>query len=260
MNEINPEWIQNRIENFFGYGNLNSPIWFIGIEEGFRVRDRYQNGIDLLKLRFERTYNQNSIDVVGGMEGVSDHLKWYQNATEIQDTYKRLIQILLQWRGQPIDDSSVLGVFNDNVNGLGRINSDNAILELLPLPNPDLGQWIYEEYAEGDLDFLRDRKTYQKSVRKERVEGLKRLVQEYEPEVIVFYSRSYVNEAKKLIENPVLHNEEDTELYYHFSSGKTHLFVTPHPTHRYKLKTGRVPDDNDWTTIRNAIVDVLNNN
>ena len=32
---ITKEIIEDRIENFLGYGNLDSEIWFIGMEEGF---------------------------------------------------------------------------------------------------------------------------------------------------------------------------------------------------------------------------------
>jgi len=32
---ISKELIEKRINKFRGYGNLNSDIWFIGMEEGF---------------------------------------------------------------------------------------------------------------------------------------------------------------------------------------------------------------------------------
>jgi hypothetical protein len=32
--------IRERIKSFWGYGNLNSPYWFIGMEEGYNARDR----------------------------------------------------------------------------------------------------------------------------------------------------------------------------------------------------------------------------
>ena len=43
---ITKELIENRINHFFGYGNIESDIWFIGMEEGF------DGNLSDLKIRF----------------------------------------------------------------------------------------------------------------------------------------------------------------------------------------------------------------
>ena len=53
---INKELIQNRIDNFWGYGSLDAPVWFIGIEERF---DKEKFGVEMLEEQFKYAEDNN---------------------------------------------------------------------------------------------------------------------------------------------------------------------------------------------------------
>ena len=54
---INNDLIANRIKNYWGYGNLDSDMWFIGMEEGF------SGSLHDLEKRFIKTKNKSVTDI-----------------------------------------------------------------------------------------------------------------------------------------------------------------------------------------------------
>ena len=53
---ISKEIIENRINNFLGYGNINSKIWFFSIEEGTK------GNLQALEERFRATRDKSILD------------------------------------------------------------------------------------------------------------------------------------------------------------------------------------------------------
>lgn len=257
MNEINPQWIQNRIENFFGYGNLDSPIWFIGIEDGINP----DIGMEFINKRFELTQgidNHSVIDVIDDMNGVEDHLEWYLCGSNPQPTFRRIIQILLQYEN--VNDFSRKKILDFQKGKLGRVKSNHALLELMPLPNRKSGSWLYKDYGRIGGYNLKSRSTYLKTVLEYRIGKFQKLIEEKKPKVLVCYSYDdrYINQWPKLLTHNKLKELPSPVYYRHYQHNGTHLFVTPH-TIASSLKKYNHPKmtDNDWNTIRNEIVNVL---
>jgi hypothetical protein len=63
--------IENRINNFLGYGNIDSDIWFVCMEEGFA------GGLEDLEDRFNATKDSVVIDIRDDMVDVSDHIRYF---------------------------------------------------------------------------------------------------------------------------------------------------------------------------------------
>ncbi len=65
---ITKELVLNRIENFWGYGNLEGKYWFVGMEEGHDL------DMGALEKRFIKTANRSVVDIVNG-NPMTQHLR-----------------------------------------------------------------------------------------------------------------------------------------------------------------------------------------
>ena len=67
--KITKDLIEGRINNFWGYGNLDGNVWFIGLEEGFGGNEN-----DLAR---RLSKNKVVLDNQGDMRDVADHIRWF---------------------------------------------------------------------------------------------------------------------------------------------------------------------------------------
>lgn len=77
--------IKNRIKNFWGYGNLDGNVWFIGMEEGC---DREN---PKLFCRFEETSGGEVFDIVDDMKGDEQHQNWFKEGAPTQSTDRKSV-------------------------------------------------------------------------------------------------------------------------------------------------------------------------
>jgi len=214
---ITEDLLENRIKNFWGYGNLNSKIWFIGIEEGF------DGNMDELERRFNRTKDKSVIDIQGDMKGVPDHIKWFSNRPSLQRTWSKLILILLSLESEKNIDNEKIRAYQKHK--FGRLNSNHCSLEFMPLPCPSIksGNWFYEQF---NIDYLKSRKNYIEKIMPKRISLFKKLINDYNPKLVVFYSLSYLEKWKIITDQKFLKKDD----YYFYISNKTKFFIIPHPT------------------------------
>lgn len=242
INMINKQLIENRIHNFLGYGNLDSHIWFIGMEEGGNDDE------DDLKNRFLRTNNKRVVDIQDGTKDIKVHSKWFsQEKPPLQRTWSKLIRILLVLNSEKGDDREKIREFQKNC--FARKDSNHCILELMPLPCKSTKDkdWHYGKYG---IDYLKTRKEYLEEITRKRIILFKEIINQNNPETVIFYSFTYKNKWEEIIGYsfekilfPSLNN--DKYIYFH-DSAKTKYFVIPHPTAR-----GYTNDD--WNKIAEKI-------
>jgi hypothetical protein len=215
---ITKELIENRINNFLGYGNLNSDIWFIGMEEGF------DGTLEELEQRFKATYNKKVIDIQNDMGSTTDHMKWFVKNPPLQRTYSKIARMLLLFGGKEISNNIIR---NYQSNQLARIDSNHCLLEFMPLPNRSLNKsdWLYQQF---NIDYLQDRKTYLNIVRKIRNKLFKNLIKEHNPKIVIYYSLTYLDKWSNILEAKFTSILSE-RLYCYELDGTCH-FVTPHPT------------------------------
>lgn len=216
--------LQDRIKNFIGYGNLNSKIWFVGIEE------HCGDNIEELENRIRTTSNLKVLDIVRDMPGIDEHLAYFRNGARIQKTWRGIIKLIFAFEGR--------GVYNNNdirnfqINELGRLNSRHALLEFLPLPNPGTNQWMYNRYG---IDYLRDREGYEQKIYNDRVSLFKDIIGKEKPEIVIFYSMTYHNYWEQIMGDrgteDILKYERERKnrVFKHVLNG-TKYFVIPHMT------------------------------
>ena len=240
--------VTNFAHTFFGYGNLNAPVWFVGMEEGGgETRDEIE-----ARLRsWEAGGRSPVVDIVefGRESGLKGHLQWFEGEKPpLQTTWKQLIRVVLSSRGEPATASSVRAYQRD---GFARSDGHECLLELLPMPSPSVGEWRYGDWY--PLPWLRDRKAYREHLLEHRVERLQQLVAEREPAAVVFYSRSYLDEWCRVMDVPrdelvetviVRRAEREVKAWIH-ENDETTFIVTSHPsafgvTNSYFEDIGRI--------------------
>src|SRR3989338_8830097 len=147
---ITQNLIEDRIHNFMGYGNLNSDIWFIGMEEGFH------SSLSSLESRFNKTRGKSVIDVQDDMTNIQGHMKWFAPDSSIQRTWSKLILILLVLRSETTEKEKIKAFQRKH---FARKNSNHCNLDLMPLPCRSTREkdWFYNQFGIG---YLENRKEY----------------------------------------------------------------------------------------------------
>jgi hypothetical protein len=179
--------------NFFGYGNLLGKYWFVGIEEGggYNCIDELKKGINI--------WHTQKIDCDGTTLDAYEYQKEYfgEDSKDFQKlfglnnvsqrTWKQLINIILSYKNENNDISKY------QREKLGRLDGENCILNLFPLSCININSWNYCCLCPG-LKCLKNRKEYEDNIKKYRINKLKKLINDYKPELIVFYYKNIINE------------------------------------------------------------------
>ena len=230
---ITRELIEKRINTFWGYGNLDSDIWFIGMEEGFH------GNLTDLENRFNRTKDKSVIDLQDGMSDVQDHMKWFLPNSNIQRTWSKLILILLTLK-------SNYKITNYNIKEFqrkefGRLNSNHCSHEFMPLPCRSIKKkdWFYDKF---EIDYLESRRKYLDKIMPLRIKLFQELIKRYNPKIIICYSFSYLEKWKEIIGC----NLSKKKNLYHCKKDNTDFFVIPH-------STAHGMTNNDWIEIAQNI-------
>lgn len=85
LEDVDIELIKYRIDNYLGYGNLNSKYWFITLEDHVG-----KDGINQLNLKFKK--KNDILDVVDDMRDVESHMKFYSGEKpRLQNTVSKVI-------------------------------------------------------------------------------------------------------------------------------------------------------------------------
>jgi len=148
--------LEHFMQDFFGYGDLTAPLWFIGMGEGGG------NTIESLQMRLAAWRE-------GGGKTLEDMAHYHRRIgsgelfdaakPRFQSKWAKLCRTYLEVRQRPCDTESTR-MFQRNV--LGREASGTCLMELMPLPSPGLSTWSYDVWS--DIDYLRSRNLYMSEV------------------------------------------------------------------------------------------------
>lgn len=193
---LNREKLETYIHNFYGYGNWNSDFWFIGMEEGGgdefeEVKKRLDSWHNSLTDLIDNRVHHQRIGIT----------KFFDKGT-LQSTWAKLIRLKLSMQGELSgnandDRNKIRGI---QKNSWGQPKSDNALLDLFPLPSPGIKPWKYGEEEWTDIDYLQNRETYRKKLTEIRTRYIRDKINTHQPKVVVFYSTSYMNYWNEIIQ------------------------------------------------------------
>ncbi|MEO0531400.1 MAG: hypothetical protein AAF266_12625 [Planctomycetota bacterium] len=213
--------LERYMREFIGYGNLEAPLWFLGLEEaGSRSSDDLFRRVDAWT-----AYGCNAVvDLVQFHDRLGiEHL--FGDRPKIQATWRRLIQIALVSQGEEVNPESIARF---QATRLGRLDGENLLGELLPLPKATTRSWPYGDLAERH-SFLRTRRQYQRHLVPIRVALLREAIRSYQPRTVIFYGTTRRRLWEQIAETSLADNEVG------FAYAKSHAsqyLLVKHPNAR----------------------------
>jgi hypothetical protein len=209
--------IERFMTTFFGYGSWTAPIWFIGMEEGWgSTVAEVTRRLAAWERRGERELEE--LVEYHRAIGVTRHL---DDHAPLQPTWAKMIHVLLAARKLPSDVEAVRAF---QMRNFGRDDGATCIVELLPLPSPNVRSWLYSEWG---LEHLRDRKTYRQHLIPRRVASIRARVSSYRPTAVVFLGMSYLKHWQEIAGTP-LNVRESVAV----ADGETIYIAALHPASR----------------------------
>ena len=157
--------------NFIGYGNLNSDVWFLGMEEGGGGEENIR-----ARLKFHQIEDCAEAHEILGIT------QYHSGRKIIQSTWRGMCYIMLRLAGKPVDRESIR---NYQADYLGRFQGNSLLCELMPIPKPRISVWNYENL----IPQFKSAEEYYQVVRPRRVKYLRQLIQEYHPKVVIGYGQ-----------------------------------------------------------------------
>ena len=215
---IDTELVRSRIETFWGYGSLEAPTWFVGMEEGLESDATLAH----LAERFRVAHGKHTTDMRHGMENVYGHTRWFNAQAPVQPTWKYPIALYLYLKlGRPPSKEEIR---DHQALTLGDSKAKETVtVELMPLPSNKAHErtWLY-----GDLGIpgLSTRSEYLATYKPERVRKLRELFHTYHPKVAIFYSLMYLADWAAVIGTEP---EEITKGMYFAKTNSTACCIIP---------------------------------
>ncbi len=186
------------MENFYGYGNLNAALWFIGIEESGDVTPPHflelDTRIDIWKNVFQKKVVVDCKEYHQQINVGTDCFD--SNKTIIQDTWKDLISFALSYfKKTTITKEDII---NYQHHHLAQEHGNICLLELFPLPKKKSNQFPYHALFNKSNLFttnlpycsLTTLKKYHNLVTRTRVKRIADMIKRHKPKLIVFYSNA----------------------------------------------------------------------
>jgi len=258
------ELIDERIKNFLGYGDPDSPIWLIGMEEG--VNGREKDTEDSNKDRLKKCDGKTFCDIKYAQDSC-----WKGN-------FYRLYELLLMLESdknreafvKDYKDSEEMKELVGQMGKLSKNGHSNCLFEFNPIPfrkpsnkkNASLsekkGTFLWTNYI-CDLNKKNPRHNFLKGIYKDRISLIKTEILKNKPKIVIFYGLGYKwchfkegvwgDELEKTFEPENIgnyRNGDGANLYYSNMnykkdniSYKTYIFIIPHcsaiPSPNYKL-------------------------
>jgi len=180
---------------WFGYGSWGAPYWFVGMEPG-------GEGDGASHESWERLGGGELIDCR------AHHLdcgftRWHgAERPPTQPTWRRLVQLLLAYKGE---DTSLDAVARFQRDRLGAVGDETAVIELSAHHAVNMGIEVARTQHRDDRTAL-----------------IRRRLDENEPTLAVFYRRMYQSEYQRVAGAPF---GPDGAVW----RGRTLCVVTPHP-------------------------------
>jgi hypothetical protein len=163
----------NHLLSFIGYGALDAPIWFLGMEEA-------GGGQDNLTRRLSFDFVEDLASAHRKL-GITKH-HWGHRV--IQPTWRGMCIIMLTL----MDVEPTREAIRDyQANRLGRHDGETLLLELMPLPKVHHQAWPYEEFL---LQF-QSLEDYYRLIKPKRVKYVMRLIAKHNPKAIVCYGKRF---------------------------------------------------------------------
>jgi hypothetical protein len=221
------EHLKVYINSFVGYGDYRAKYWLVGMEEG--GGGSFEE-VSRRLAKWEAAGRPELLDL-RGHHHEGDLTTFVGGSTKLQKTWSQLIRIVLSAEGRPTDNDAVRAYQQHR---LGRFGGEACLLELMPLPSPDAGTWLYRDWSLSPD--LRTRATYMRRHASPRASLLRQRIIEHRPQAVVFYSLSYLPWWRLVAGVPLSEVSIADVKSFVGHSEQTVFVVVQQPAHRSKGK------------------------
>lgn len=205
---IKPHTLQHWIENFYGYGSWNAPVWFVSHEEGggefpedvaekldyFYAHHRESTLCDIRELYRHLTFRYE-----GPKAALYDTHYAYRFGPDAVQNYfwKNLTAFASAFRNEAIPDTLLYQRQSFASSALRR----EALIRLFPLPAAHNHAWYYNWLDLPEFPFLKSRSTYEQALFDKRIQTILSKIREYNPSLVLMYGMSNINMLKASVAN-----------------------------------------------------------
>lgn len=209
---------------FYGYGDFESPLWFIGMEEAGgnsaddvtrRIRTWEARG----RLPLEDVAKYHDAIMTDGFKSIRK-----------QSTWSALSRIQLSYKSEKVTETTVRRHWREV---LGRWGSSTCMIELNPLPSPGITAWNYPKFTE--IPFLASRITYNARYRESRISAIRDMITRHSPRAVVFYGKKYESYWSDIAGAKF----DKDEIHSYATKGDVKFVSMHHPNARIKGKTNK---------------------
>jgi hypothetical protein len=151
----------------YGYGRWAAPYWFIGPEQG---QGRHESSDLRPRVEAWLHFGGRELDDCREFHARIHEQRWHRETPELQQTWRRLMLLLMTFLGRPIDDQRLCKYQRDE---WGRLGGETCVIELSGL-------------AAKSAKVRRDRTSF----RSERIKVIREKMLHYKPELVVMYGVS----------------------------------------------------------------------
>jgi hypothetical protein len=223
----NMKHLEEFTNNFFGYGNLKSDIWFIGHEEGSS-----QNSITELEARV-------NVWVRMGKKIVSDCKDFHLNLkmkneepftkSKRQPTWNRYIDFIKNIKDININTKEEKKDFLNYK--FAKENSDHCLIELFPIPCSKILSWNYTALSK-EYKYFKTKEIYRSYIVDFRLDKIIKLIEENKPKVIIFNGVGFkpyttLSYWKKIIQQEPKLVQINSNHFYHNINNEINYFIVP---------------------------------
>ncbi len=261
---IKEHTLQYWLDNFYGFGSWDSPVWFVGYEEG---------GGDLpeeVAEKFDYFYNLKPAE----SPRLCDLRDLYQNVTFWTDGPRtNLFTTLYDYR---FGDRAILhgiwknliafshGYLDRELPDLLPYQKDQftrtseALIALYPLPSPHNHAWYYSWLDLPQKSMLKTRKLYEEQVYQQRIQTILQKIQEHKPGVVLMYGMNNINQLKRSIQaffentgfTMVKGTKQEIPQHHRAQTINTTIIIT---TQTPALKHNRIDTGFDWARLGSSV-------
>lgn len=169
----------DRIESFIGYGRIDAPVVFIGMEEGLADEGALPAELAL------RSQFQPVMDLEESQRGVVGGEVLFSDSPPRQPTWRVMADVMLHFEGETFTEAAERSSARKTYRAkrLGRSDGNSLLIELMPYPNPKISTWLYPERFDT-------RDEYVAAIRPRRFELLAEVLSSSPRRAIVCYGKT----------------------------------------------------------------------
>lgn len=209
------------VTEFFGYGDLSAPLWFVGMEEGG------ETSLGHLLRTLENWKAEGCSPTINIVREGEPSIWFSSERPPIQRTWRQIIRSTLIACGATLAETDAEAVRRYQRDFLGRPNTKICLLELMPLPSRNLAIWPYSDMIQ--IDYMQSRSAYMDELLPARIATLRHLIEKHKPKAVIFYGASYLSHWKAIAGADVEWTQGQS-FGVSCVSGEMPFFSVKHPT------------------------------